>query len=371
MNETVMSNSIPPPTLLGSYSRRQLLARLQDALLLARDDAGDLPQLREVLGDATERVDALLLTQVHPNQSVQPLSRLKLTALAAAHGNPVEEFLLVPFGEVQVERPAAGGSFVFTQQHAESAQRWFEQMGRKLAIDYEHQSFDRLNARSDGLKPAAGWIGGLEVRDDGLWAIDVTWTDRARELLSTGEYRYFSPVIYWADEDQQDVAALGPVALTNDPAMHGVRPLAATRQANADAETAEPTADSGDEELRLALSQAQDEVVALRRELAAQEADSFVERGLRQGKILESTSLDWRADYLRDPEATIERLSRAPVLLPPGRLVCADASGRVQPAPRTRVVASQGFGTQLAPEAEDLAAYEQAVAAGRVLTRHG
>ena len=44
-------------------------------------------------------------------------------------------------------------------------------MGRKLAIDYEQQSFDRFNTRPDGLRPAAAWIGGLEIRDNGLWAI--------------------------------------------------------------------------------------------------------------------------------------------------------------------------------------------------------
>src|SRR5262249_51765447 len=144
----------------------------------------------------------------------------------------VGEFLLIPFGDVQVERPLAGGDFVFTREHAAAAVAWFESIGRKLAIDYEHQSFALHNTRPDGLRPAAGWIGGLQIRGDGLWAADVTWTDRARELLAGGEYRYFSPVIFWADEDYASLAALGPVALTNDPAMHGVQPLAARMEAS-------------------------------------------------------------------------------------------------------------------------------------------
>src|SRR6185436_3109707 len=123
--------------------------------------------------------------------------------------------------------------FEFTRRHAESAAAWFASLGRKLAIDYEHQSFERHNTRADGLRPAAGWVGGLQVREDGLWAVDVTWTARAKELLAAGEYRYFSPVIFWTDEDYGDVAALGPVALTNDPAMRGVTPLAAARRAGA------------------------------------------------------------------------------------------------------------------------------------------
>src|SRR5262249_23306366 len=119
--------------------------------------------------------------------------------------------------------------FEFTRQQAEQAAAWFESLGRKLAIDYEHQSFDRFNTRSDGLRPAAGWIGGLQVREDGLWATSVEWTDRAATLLRAGEYKYFSPVIFWTDESRTEIEALGPVALTNDPAMQGVAALAARR----------------------------------------------------------------------------------------------------------------------------------------------
>ncbi|GAG50251.1 unnamed protein product, partial [marine sediment metagenome] len=40
---------------------------------------------------------------------------------------------------------------------------------------------------------------------------------------------YFSPVIYWTDEDCTDLVSLGPVALTNDPAMSGAQRLAAKK----------------------------------------------------------------------------------------------------------------------------------------------
>jgi len=361
----------------GPFVRQQILDRLSEAFRIARKDlGGGLDRLQDLVGEVGQRLEALALpgTAGAAREPAQPQSVLSCALLAAAEGEPVREFLLIPFGDVAVERPVAGESFVFTRQHAESAWQWFEQMGRKLAIDYEHQSFDRFNTRPDGLRPAAGWIGGLEVRDDGLWATEVTWTERAAQLLRSGEYRYFSPVIFWTDEDHSDVAALGPVALTNDPAMRGVRPLAATRQLECEADEGgdDDAADAAAEPewiSRAALEEVRAEVHLLRRQLAAQEADTFVERGLRLGKIVDSTSMDWRADYLRDPEAAEQRLSRAPVLLPPGRVLTLDRRGDVGP-----LAPDRGTGLKPVPHreatdvtAEDLAAYEQAVAAGRVL----
>jgi hypothetical protein len=87
---------------------------------------------------------------------------------------------------------------------------------------------------------------------------------------------------------------------------------------------------------------------------------------MRLGKILDSTSMDWREDYLRDPERTATRLERAPVLLPPGRLIKLDARGRVVPGlanPLKRTTEAPEHGLV---EADDLAAYDQALAAGRI-----
>ena len=354
------------PDSVGPFVREQILTRLREALQIATTGlTTGLDRVRELVEEVVERVDGIALAGATAEPpAAQPLSRLRYTAFSSAGGEPVNEFLLITFGEVVVERPSAGEDFVFTRAHAESAKRWFDQMGRKLAVDYEHQSFDRFNTRSDGLRPAAGWIGGLDVRDDGLWAVDVTWTERAGDLLRSGEYRYYSPVIFWTDEDRTDVAALGPVALTNDPAMRGVCSLAATRQLDEPgAETpAEAETDSGAEDEGDALAAARVEITLLRRQLAAQEADTFVERGLRLGKILESNSMDWRADYLRDAGAAEERLGRAPVLRPPGRMIALDRRGDVARLPR----GVPGAMSQWALEPEDLTAYEQAAAAGRV-----
>lgn len=339
----------------------------------------NLQQIRTILAEAADQADAIGIAeqghaaeragvpmpQRRTNQPGEletghddaPMCRLS-RAILKVGGQPVSEFLLIPFGAVQIERPLAGRDFEFTRRQADSAVRWFDSLGRKLAIDYEHQSFEPRNGRADGLKPAAGWIGGLQVRDDGLWATDVAWTPRATELLAAGEYRYFSPVIFWTDEDYSDVAGLGPVALTNDPAMRGVTSLAAMqRRELADEEQVEFEDDAG---ARAQLEEAQHEVAILRRRIEVQEADSFVERGMRLGKILDSTSLDWREDYLRDAANAEERLTRAPVLRPPGRQVTAGAARSVGDAQTCELYQRWGI------EPADLQAYERAVAGGRV-----
>ena len=353
---------------LSEVAPQQIAARLHEAVQLADDDlASNEQRVRELLDETSDHLDAWTLEKSVTGQAGDEphRSRLECSLLERSAGQPVDEFLLIPLGSVQVDRPLSGGNFVFTRRHAESALRWFEQIGRKLAIDYEHQSFERYNARPDGLRPAAGWIGRLEIRDDGLYACDVAWTERARQLLAAGEYRYFSPVIYWTDEDYSDVAALGPVALTNDPAMQGVRPLAATRQGQEEPDFAADADDVVEDEsptdvqtvLRTEIEALNEQIDVLRQQLSEQAADAFVEQGMQAGKIVASTRTDWREDYLADAGRTVERLRRAPVLLPAGRVIT--------PEHQRNTVAGTSI-EQAGIEPEDLRAYEQAVAAGRV-----
>jgi hypothetical protein len=48
----------------------------------------------------------------------------------------------------------------------------------------------------DDAAPAAGHIVGLEVRDDGLYAVPE-YTDKGNESLDQGDYRYHSPEVIW------------------------------------------------------------------------------------------------------------------------------------------------------------------------------
>lgn len=91
-------------------------------------------------------------------------------------------------------------------------------------IDYEHQS---LHAKENGKPvPAAGWFKKLEWREgDGLYAIDVRWTDTAAQMLKAKEYRYISPVFTYGQTG--DIIRLFSAAVTNTPALDGLTDLAA------------------------------------------------------------------------------------------------------------------------------------------------
>jgi hypothetical protein len=399
MNEE-RSPEMTGETTMVELAREQIRKRLRQASVLVADDLlRHFDRFRDVLDEIVARTDALglVLEVAQTPRDATIASQLKCGVLSATGGEPAREFLLIPFGKIELDRPLTGADFTFTREHAEAAVRWFEAMERKLAIDYEHQTFDRFNTRGDGLSPAAGWIGGLEVRDDGLWATNVTWTERAESLLRSGEYRYFSPVIFWSDETHAELIGLGPVALTNDPAMRGVSSLAAKRESDAAAlpqplppregdqadgtiargvpEREGPKEDANlrppplpeQEGSRRQLERAEAEILLLRQKLREREAEAFVDRGMRQGKVLESTRPDWRNDYLRDSRDAEQRLRRAPVLLPPGRVLRLTGRGEVEPpaAPAARGRPAEAA-HPLGIEAADLEAFERASAAGRV-----
>ena len=96
----------------------------------------------------------------------------------------------------------------------------------ELVVDYEHNSLNPFVERS----PAAGWVEGIELREDGVYAL-VRWTENARSLIEGREYRYISPVIL-LDEDTSEAIALHSVALVNTPAIDGMQPLAASSTAS-------------------------------------------------------------------------------------------------------------------------------------------
>lgn len=131
-----------------------------------------------------------------------------------------EKFLLLKYGKNTYTKNAQEGEFDFSQEDADTLIREFTRRGKDLVIDFEHQSIGGEKA------PAAGWIKGLEKNDLGLAAIVKYWTKEAEQLLLNGQYRYFSPVLYFSD-DGEHILSLHSVALTNHPALHNIPPLAA------------------------------------------------------------------------------------------------------------------------------------------------
>lgn len=89
-------------------------------------------------------------------------------------------------------------------------------------IDYEHQTM--LSGKNGQPAPAAGWFKKLEWRPgDGLYAVDVRWTERAAALIAAGEYRYLSPMFLYDAAGR--VLALAPAALVNNPGLDGLTDL--------------------------------------------------------------------------------------------------------------------------------------------------
>ncbi|WP_459199055.1 phage protease [Ralstonia pseudosolanacearum] len=121
-------------------------------------------------------------------------------------------------------RPTECPAWVCT---AATAQRLIELANadnRQIVIDYEHQT---LNAEKNGQPaPAAGWFKAMEWRDGvGLFATDVEWTDKARQMIGAKEYRYLSPVFGY-DKKTGEVLRILHVALTNYPALDNLPEVA-------------------------------------------------------------------------------------------------------------------------------------------------
>ena len=86
-----------------------------------------------------------------------------------------------------------------------------------IVVDYDHQALAVMEPKSGKTAKAAGWVKGVEVRDDGIWA-NIEWTAAAAEAIRTKEYRYLSPVV--PHDAKGNVKMILGVSLTNVPAFH-------------------------------------------------------------------------------------------------------------------------------------------------------
>lgn len=93
-----------------------------------------------------------------------------------------------------------------------------------LVVDYDHQT---MMAKENGQPaPAAGWFNRVVWREgEGLFAVDVKWTDKAKQMIAAQEYRFISPVFSF-DAETGQVERLLALGLTNNPALSGLTDLA-------------------------------------------------------------------------------------------------------------------------------------------------
>lgn len=259
--------------------------------------------------------------------------------------SPPSRLQIAPWGEVSSDN----GSFVIDAESAGMVIGAHARQGTDVPIDYEHQSLGGEYASPNGQAPAAGWIRSLEAvspqdagdGEAGLFA-EVTWTEAGRRKLAAREYRYLSPVVIVRKSDRR-VVALHSVALTNKPAIAGMKPIV-----NRDASTPSSTSEAiGALRRRLALSADADEeavLVAASERLASlletaarRDACERVEAAMREGRLT-SAQRDWAVAFaMKDPREFERWRESAPTVVVPGRTTPPET---VRSSDRTGVIAS-------------------------------
>ncbi|MCA9252841.1 MAG: phage protease [Phycisphaerae bacterium] len=257
---------------------------------------------------------------------------ISLMGARIGEGDVPEKLVVAPWGEVE----SKSGAFVVDQEGGEEAVAAFVAHGTDLPIDYEHQTLGGVYASPTGAAPAAGWIKGLEVvAGEGLVA-SVTWTDRARELLSAKAYRYLSPVVLLRKSDRK-VVAIHSVALTNKPAIVGM--AAIVNHASADvageldvelAALRERLCVDDESDMATVLAAACARIGELEDSSQAKEIDALIERAMADGK-LSPAQRGW-AERLAHADRALfdEWLQHAPVVVALGRLVSTERSGSIK-----------------------------------------
>lgn len=141
---------------------------------------------------------------------------------------PVTEFRVFQFGlnntiKGDVIFDVSSSAAVIAQYEAEFQSH---SPPKRLQINYNHSPWNPMVAANPESGIAAGWCD-IVVRDDGLYAVNVTWTPRATQYLADEEYKYFSPEV--TTDNDGIVYRIEGIAITNIPAMHVVQPLALSK----------------------------------------------------------------------------------------------------------------------------------------------
>lgn len=133
---------------------------------------------------------------------------------------------LLPAGDFAARdgRPGPGRKWKLGDADGQRLAQALNSRKTPLVIDYEHQT---LNAETNGQPaPAAGWATQFEWRaGQGLFATDVQWTARAKQMIDAGEYRFISPV-FLSRKSDDSIVEVWHAALVNFPALDGMAAVA-------------------------------------------------------------------------------------------------------------------------------------------------
>lgn len=271
-----------------------------------------------------------------------------LRSAVLSGGEVPTRVLIAPWGEVE----STHGTFVLDAEAATAAVEAFAAHGTDVPIDFEHQTLGGAYAAPDGRAPAAGWIKRLHVEPGVGLLADIEWTGEARELLAGKQYRYLSPVAVIRKADRK-LAAIHSAALTNKPAIVGMRPIvnrAETGQGHNGYEVGGAgvtvaaleqlrgelglTEGSDGEEILLA---ARERIALLRESAKQQQIGERVAEAMRAGKLSDAQRGWAEALIARDESLFDEWLKGAPVLVPLGALRAPSASAGKESRERAAV----------------------------------
>lgn len=179
----------------------------------------------------------MLIDSVRASSDGSPLRLSYLVALAFGDGGTGNQ-VWINIAKVGEWNGHPRGPFQFTPEVFDQIVANTQQRVTPINCDYEHQTFKSLT----GAIPSSGRILQVERRGDELWAL-AELTDRAAQMVRSGEYRTCSPVIEFDATDRVTGKDIGPellsLALTNDPFQDGLHPIKLTRIAMAENTTPE------------------------------------------------------------------------------------------------------------------------------------
>ncbi len=240
---------------------------------------------------------------------------------ASLAGDAVPKRVLVaPWGQVE----SSNGGFIVDAESVRAAVSAFEQHGTDLPIDYEHQTLGGSFSSPTGKAPAAGWIKRL-VAESGVGLLaEIEWTEQAKQMLSAKEYRYLSPVAIIRKSDRK-LVGIHSVALTNKPAIVGMRPIV-NRAGSGFDEASEGPLTRLRTELELKHdAEPQEVLVAASERLAELEQDARqrhvaerVREAMRAGKLVEAQRAWAEALVVREEDLFDEWFRTAPVVVQTG-----------------------------------------------------
>ncbi|EOR07273.1 phage protease [Acinetobacter tandoii] len=147
---------------------------------------------------------------------------MKLKTLIAACSMSLsaqsEHFVIIPEGEFSGidGRPFDAPTWILTPERGHEIVAVLNQRHIDMVIDYEHATLKAIETGEPA--PAAGWLkpnGFVYVEGVGICSTQFEWTDKAKNFIASGEYKYISPVLFYNKTGA--VIGLHSVALTNKP----------------------------------------------------------------------------------------------------------------------------------------------------------